>query len=195
MTGRRTDFPSDQTTNQKTNIMHKLISSILSKSSVKEWRKHIAAAREFADQLRPYEMALLDYSAEVQSARDEFYKKPSAATRDAWLDAEARRAATHALQQDLHREIESRFSQAIKDGGEKKLIAACEEVRAELKKQEAEILAEDAKRTEEVGEKIVSTARLRVLEREFAQLSEIIFWAHSDLTASAHKLISYLGSN
>ena len=175
--------------------MHHLLAALIGRPAIQNWRDHLQAARDHADALGQFETDLMDYSKTVEDCRQAFYDNPNKKTRDRWLEAEAARHAAHILQQDIRRMYEARLAAALKDGGPAKLKAALAEVRAELNRRRDSVIADDKKRSEDLGVPISSTELFKSIERELAQCAQVELWSQSDFTLSASKLSGLIGPN
>lgn len=150
--------------------MHPLLATLTGKTAVNNYRQHLRDARKSVKKIQAAFVRASSFPETVVAARDAFLKAPTDANLDAWASLEAKRTAMFHLNQDLSQTVSALMAERMRAGGAAKLRAAADEVEAALIERRALIVAEDEKRSVELGETVGSGPALAAIDKMLSGL-------------------------
>ncbi len=169
-----------------------IVSRILG-TAVSDFKRDLVTAKRSVDVFQKYSLEALEFGAAITAAKAAFINSPSDKTFKAWLALETSRDAAARLGQDISSEVTGRREQAVKEVGRSKLLAAVAEVAAGLNAREAELRADDAKRSEELGVTMVSTEAYEALDKVRERLDQAKSWSVVDFSNAVSALRGVIG--
>jgi hypothetical protein len=172
--------------------MHPLLAKVIGLPAVLNWTAFLNATEKTNEALRKAAESAINFETTVNSAREDFFAKPSADAMKRWIIAASQRETAQRIQQDVLAKISSLREEAL-HAGVAKLQAAIEEVDVGLAERAAEIEAEDRRRSEQLGEEVESTAALMALAKKRDKLQDARDHIGVDIRHSASALQTVLG--
>lgn len=145
--------------------MHPLLAAITGNSAVSNYRAHLRDARKSVKKLHAAANKAHTFPETIIAARAAFLKVPTDANLDAWASLESKRAAMFTITQDLMHTVSGMEAEKMQSGGAAKLRAAADEVEAALRDRRAVIVAEDEKRSLELGVTVGSEPALASIDK------------------------------
>jgi hypothetical protein len=173
--------------------MNKLLAKLIGRPAIENWKLHVADAKKSVEKLQKVSAPIGIHETHVTAARADFLADPSTAKLERWIQLESNRAATFTITQDIRNEILSLIEAAIAKGGEGKFYAACDEAESAIEEQQKKIVADDARRAEELGIPSESTAALAKLHAFAEQVEAARSWWSANPSAARSSLSTVVG--
>lgn len=131
----------------------------------------------------------------MTAARAAFEAKPPPDTCRHWIDAEARRSAVFAVEQELRAMLgEKRRTLLSTPEAKGRMADAFAEIRAGLTRRREQVVADDLKRSEENGITEVSTSTLAEIDRQVDAVDAGVSWVEPDASRAAGALQTLIGT-
>ena len=175
--------------------MHPILAQLAGKDPIKNWRDHERDVEKSTSKISAFFIAASEHAQIVAAAMAEFTKNPTPASFAKWRDAETQRPAMFAISQRLRDLAATEREVALLDGGPAKLLAAVAAAEKELDDKEAAIRADDARRSEEIGEPVETTAAFAVIERMREKLRMARMYCPSKFHEARTALNTVLGGS
>ena len=154
--------------------MHPLLASLTGKSAVNNYRQHLRDASKAVKKLNAASYRAHNFPNEINASREAFLKTPTEPNFETWLRLESRRAAMFAISQNLAQTAQHLLAERQHSGGgTAKLLAAADEVEAVLRERRETIVAEDEKRSIELGETVDSGPALASIDKMLDRLINV----------------------
>ena len=172
--------------------MHPLLAKLTGKSALKNWSGHLADIDAEIARLREAAAPATTFAARLAQAVAAFDSDPTPEHTLAVVTLKSQETGAFFMEQHV-RDLSIDRRRAALVAGQDKFEAAVAEVRRELERRRTEIQEDDAKRTTETGETVVSERALAAIARKLDDLDSALAWFGNDPTRGASHLQTVIG--